>query len=71
MSDNANHTTERAEGVAPTLSQASDTAKEYAQNAEEIYSDQAEALSRLVRESPLTAILIAAGAGYILGRIAR
>ncbi len=66
------------ERVAPALSQAADTAKQYAQSAtqyahdaREIYDDQAEALSERVRESPVMAVMIAAGVGYILGRIAR
>ncbi len=57
--------------VAPAISQAADSAKQYAHDAREIYDDQAEALSERVRESPIVAILIAAGAGYLLGRIAR
>ncbi len=66
------------ERVAPALAQAADTAKQYAatatqyaQDAREIYDDQAEALSERVREAPVMAVLIAAGVGYILGRIAR
>ncbi len=66
------------ERVAPALSQAADTAKQYAasasqyaHDAREIYDDQAEALSERVREAPVMAVLIAAGIGYILGRIAR
>lgn len=66
------------ERVAPVLSQAADTAKQYAASANqyahearEIYDDQAEALSERVREAPVMAVLIAAGVGYILGRIAR
>ena len=34
-------------------------------------SDQSEMIAEKVRESPLLAILIGAGAGYLLGRIAR
>ena len=37
----------------------------------ETYDDQTEALSERVRESPLVAVLVAAGVGYLLGRIAR
>lgn len=67
-----------SERVTPALSQAADTAKQYAasasqyaHDAREIYDDQAEALSERVREAPVMAVLIAAGVGYILGRIAR
>ncbi|HYZ63476.1 MAG TPA: hypothetical protein VE650_13585 [Acetobacteraceae bacterium] len=59
------------ERVTPALSQAADTAQQYAQQARDIYEDQTEMLSERVRESPIVAILIAAGVGYILGRIAR
>lgn len=59
------------ERVSPALSQAADTAKQYAHDAREIYDDQTEALSERVRESPIAAILIAVGAGYFIGRIAR
>lgn len=71
MSEKANNDFEGAEGITPTLSKASETAKQHAQNGQEIYSGQAEALSQVVRESPLTAIAIAAGVGYLFGRIAR
>ncbi len=59
------------ERVAPALSQAADTARQYAGDAREMYGKQAKALSEQVRQSPLMAILIATAAGYILGRIAR
>ncbi len=57
--------------VAPVLSQAADTAQHYASQARDMYSDQSEALSERVRESPILAILVATGLGYIIGRIAR
>ncbi len=60
-----------SERVTPALANAAGTAEEYARQAKDVASDQAEMLSEQVRESPLTAILIAAGAGYLLGRIAR
>ena len=59
------------ERVTPALSQAADTAQQYASQAREIYDDQTELLSERVRESPILAILVAAGVGYIIGRIAR
>ena len=60
-----------SERVTPALSNAADTAEDYARQARDMASDQAEMLSDQVRESPLAAIMIAAGVGYLLGRIAR
>ena len=57
--------------VAPALSQAADTAQQYASQARDMYDDQSAALSERVREAPIVAILVASGIGYILGRIAR
>ena len=88
MSDNVNHGAQDAneqiaqlreqvqnlmgDRVAPALSQAADTAQQYASQAREVYEEQSAALSeRRVRESPIMAILVATGLGYIIGRIAR
>ena len=60
-----------SERVTPALSSAANTAEDYARQARDMASDQADMLSDQVRESPLAAILIAAGVGYLLGRIAR
>lgn len=60
-----------SERVTPALSNAAGTAEDYARQARDMASDQAEVLSDQVRESPLAAIMIAAGVGYLLGRIAR
>jgi len=60
-----------SERVSPALANAAGTAQEYARQTKDMASDQAEMLSERVRESPIVAILIAAGAGYLLGRIAR
>ena len=60
-----------SERVTPALSNAASTAEDYARQARDLASDQTEMLSDQVRESPLAAILIAAGVGYLLGRIAR
>jgi ElaB/YqjD/DUF883 family membrane-anchored ribosome-binding protein len=57
--------------VAPALSNAADKAQHYAEQARDAYEGQTEALSERVRESPLVAVLIAAGVGYLLGRIIR
>ena len=60
-----------SERVTPALSSAASQAQDYAHQASDIAHDQAEMLSEQVRESPLAAIMIAAGVGYLLGRIAR
>ena len=60
-----------SERVTPALSNAAGHAEDYARQARDMASDQAEMLSDQVRESPLAAIMIAAGVGYLLGRIAR
>lgn len=59
------------ERVTPALSQAADTAQKYADQARDMYTDQTEALSERVRDSPIVAIAIASAVGYLLGRIAR
>ncbi len=60
-----------SERVTPALSNAADTAQKYVDQAKDMYSDNTEALSERVRESPIVAILIATGVGYLIGRIAR
>ena len=60
-----------SERVTPALANAAGTAEGYARQARDMASDQTEMLSDQVRESPLAAIMIAAGVGYLLGRIAR
>ncbi len=60
-----------ADRVTPALSQAADTAQQYASQARDVYEEQTEALSERVRESPILAILVATGLGYVIGRIAR
>jgi len=60
-----------SERVTPALSSAASQAQDYAHQASDMAHDQAEMLSEQVRESPLAAIMIAAGVGYLLGRIAR
>ena len=57
--------------VSPALSNAADTMSDYAGQARDMASDQADMLSDQVKESPLAAIMIAAGIGYLLGRITR
>jgi ElaB/YqjD/DUF883 family membrane-anchored ribosome-binding protein len=60
-----------SERVTPALSQAAGQAQAYAKQAGDFVSDETEMLSEKVRESPLLAILIATGVGYLLGRIFR
>ena len=57
--------------VTPALANAAGQAEDYVRQAKGVYDDQTEALSERVRESPLIAVLVAAGVGYLLGRIAR
>jgi ElaB/YqjD/DUF883 family membrane-anchored ribosome-binding protein len=57
--------------VTPALSDAADRATSTARAAADMAQDQAEALSGQVREQPLIAILVAAGVGYLVGRIIR
>ncbi len=60
-----------SERVTPALANAAGQAEDYVRQAKGIYDDQTEMLSERVRESPMVAILIATGVGYLLGRIAR
>ena len=60
-----------SERVTPALASAAGQAQDYARQAKDMYDDQTEALSERVRDSPIVAILIATGIGYLLGRIAR
>jgi ElaB/YqjD/DUF883 family membrane-anchored ribosome-binding protein len=57
--------------VSPALSDAADRAQYAAKQAGGVARDQAEALSGRVKEQPLLALVIAAAAGYLIGRIAR
>ena len=59
------------ERVTPMISDAAGRAQDAAHRAREMAEDQAEAFSGRVREMPLTSVLIAAAAGYLLGRFSR
>lgn len=59
------------ERVSPMLSDAAGRAQQYGRQASDMASEQVENLSGTVREMPMTAILIAAAAGFLIGRIAR
>ncbi len=57
--------------VSPYLAETASRAQDYGRQAQEVASDQAEALSGQIRERPFVSILIAAVTGYLLGRISR
>ena len=57
------------ERVTPALAGAADQVQDYASRARETIEDQADAISDTVRERPLTAVAIAAAAGYLIGRL--
>jgi len=55
--------------VTPALADAAGRAEETARYATNMARDQAEAISGRVRDQPFLALLIAAGVGYLIGRI--
>jgi ElaB/YqjD/DUF883 family membrane-anchored ribosome-binding protein len=57
--------------VTPALADAAGRVEQTAKQASDLARDQAEMLSERVRDQPLIAVLVAAGVGYLLGRIAR
>jgi ElaB/YqjD/DUF883 family membrane-anchored ribosome-binding protein len=57
--------------VTPAVSQAAGRAQDFARDARHIAEDQATALQGRVREQPLLAVAVAAGIGYLIGRISR
>jgi len=59
------------ERVTPALSDAAGRAQDAARHARKAAEDQAEAFSTKVREMPITAVLIAVGAGFLIGRLTR
>lgn len=59
------------ERVAPTLSDAAQRTEAAVRSAFETVCEQAEAVSGRAREQPLTALLIAAAVGYLIGRLSR
>ncbi len=59
------------ERVSPALSGAASRAQDAAHHAREMAEDQAEAFSSRVKERPIVAVLIAAAAGYLIGRLSR
>ena len=59
------------ERVTPALAEAAGRAETAVYGAAGAVRDQAEAVSGRVREAPLTAVLIAAAIGFLLGRAMR
>jgi ElaB/YqjD/DUF883 family membrane-anchored ribosome-binding protein len=57
--------------LTPVLSDAAKRAEATVRSAFELACEQAEAVSARTREQPLTALLIAAGTGYLIGRLSR
>jgi ElaB/YqjD/DUF883 family membrane-anchored ribosome-binding protein len=57
--------------VSPAVSEFAGRAEAVMTDARGRVKDQAEAVSGRVREQPLVAILIAAGIGWVLGRVMR
>jgi ElaB/YqjD/DUF883 family membrane-anchored ribosome-binding protein len=53
------------------IADAAGRAQDAARHAQHIAHDQVENLSGRVRETPITAVLIAAAVGFLIGRIAR
>jgi ElaB/YqjD/DUF883 family membrane-anchored ribosome-binding protein len=59
------------ERVTPALADAAQRAETAVRNVTEIALEQVEAISSRVREQPITALLIAAATGYLIGRVSR
>jgi ElaB/YqjD/DUF883 family membrane-anchored ribosome-binding protein len=57
--------------VTPAVADAAGRAEEAAYQARDYAQAKVESVARSVRERPLTALAIAAGIGYLLGRVSR
>ena len=57
--------------LSPAFSDAAERAQAAARSASDMAQEQAQAMSGRVREQPLAAIAIAAGVGFLVGRILR
>ena len=66
-----NRMEELSNPITPAVARATDQAKQYAQQTQAVVADRTEDLSASIRQAPWTAMLIACGAGYLLGRIVR
>jgi ElaB/YqjD/DUF883 family membrane-anchored ribosome-binding protein len=60
-----------SERVTPALADAAGRAEDAARQASQFTREQAEALTERVRDQPVTAVLVAAAAGFLLGRLFR
>jgi ElaB/YqjD/DUF883 family membrane-anchored ribosome-binding protein len=59
------------ERVTPALADAAQRAQTAARDATNMVLEQAEGVSSRVREQPMTAVLVAAAIGYLIGRVFR
>lgn len=59
------------ERVTPMASDAAGRAQDFARRASDIAHEQTESFAGQVREMPIAAVLVAAAAGYLLGRLSR
>lgn len=59
------------ERVTPVLADAAGRAQDAVRQARGMAEEQAEALSSRVREAPIASVVIAAGVGFLLGRLLR
>jgi ElaB/YqjD/DUF883 family membrane-anchored ribosome-binding protein len=59
------------ERVTPAVSDMAGRAENAVNNAAGLMRDQAQMISGHVRDQPLIAVLLAAGIGYLLGRVTR
>ncbi len=59
------------ERVTPMASDAAGRAQDLARRASDIAHEQTESFAGQVREMPIAAVLVAAAAGYLLGRLSR
>ncbi len=57
--------------VSPAMNDAADRAGDYARYAGDMARDKTEALSSQVKDTPILSVVIAAAAGYLLGRLTR
>lgn len=57
--------------VGPAVASATDTAQAYVQQAKETVTEHTETVSAWARTSPIKALLVAAGVGYLVGRVVR
>ena len=60
-----------SERVTPALAEAAGRAEDLARQATGYTREQTAALSETIRDRPITAVLIAAGVGYLTGRLFR